>query len=524
MALFDAVIVGSGPAGTFSAYSLQGKNVLLMDVGYRPSATSGLEGNLYSLRSQCEDMFDELIGADFAGLHNLHRRKISLKLKSPDMSYIVRDWDKLMPVQGNFEATASFALGGLANAWGAGVFRFTARDLESFPISAAELEPFYDEAGAHMGISGANDDLGAHFGIEPGLMQPLRPSQRAAEILKGYQEHKAHFARRGITIGRSRLAVLTVPHNGRTPYQYDNLDFYHACNPAVYNPVFTLDELVRRNKVTLATGYLVMRYEEREDSVEVTAWNLRTGEQEKVRGKNLILAAGTLGSTKIVLESQGDYISRLPVLDNPMTCIPLIRPAAIGSLIDVHEGAVGELNMIYEEPTRELLQATIYGTTGPLRSDVLFELPFSIRANLAWARYIFPATVLVMLFYPGRHKGEDTIHLTPKGVLEIQSSKWKGCPRAETRIIRAFRKIGFYGSLQICQYPPMGTSLHYAGTLPMRAEPGPYQTDSRGRLYGARRVYVSDGACFSKLPAKNLTFTIMANAMRIAMELKKGLA
>ncbi len=49
----------------------------------------------------------------------------------------------------------------------------------------------------------------------------------------------------------------------------------------------------------------------------------------------------------------------------------------------------------------------------------------------------------------------------------------------------------------------------------MRETPARYQTDSSGLLFGTRRVYIVDGACFSRLPAKNLTFTIMANALRI---------
>jgi choline dehydrogenase-like flavoprotein len=33
-----------------------------------------------------------------------------------------------------------------------------------------------------------------------------------------------------------------------------------------------------------------------------------------------------------------------------------------------------------------------------------------------------------------------------------------------------------------------------------------------GKLHGAKRVYVADGSGFNYLPAKGLTFTIMANA------------
>jgi choline dehydrogenase-like flavoprotein len=61
----------------------------------------------------------------------------------------------------------------------------------------------------------------------------------------------------------------------------------------------------------------------------------------------------------------------------------------------------------------------------------------------------------------------------------------------------------------------MGSALHFAGSLPMCTNPGRYQTGPDGKLAGTSRVYVVDGACLSRLPAKNATLTIMANALRI---------
>jgi choline dehydrogenase-like flavoprotein len=67
---------------------------------------------------------------------------------------------------------------------------------------------------------------------------------------------------------------------------------------------------------------------------------------------------------------------------------------------------------------------------------------------------------------------------------------------------------------------PFGFHGHLAGTLPMRASPGPLESDASGRLSGTRRVFVVDTAAFPTLPAQNLTFTAMANAMRIASGLE----
>jgi choline dehydrogenase-like flavoprotein len=63
---------------------------------------------------------------------------------------------------------------------------------------------------------------------------------------------------------------------------------------------------------------------------------------------------------------------------------------------------------------------------------------------------------------------------------------------------------------------PMGASVHYAGTLPMTDRGGPLTTDQHGQSRDIAGLYFVDGATFPFLPAKNITFTLMANATRIA--------
>ena len=75
----------------------------------------------------------------------------------------------------------------------------------------------------------------------------------------------------------------------------------------------------------------------------------------------------------------------------------------------------------------------------------------------------------------------------------------------------------------LAQHPAPGNGIHYAGTLPMRAEPARHELHPDGRLQGTARVFVTDGSAFPRLPAKNLTYTIMANALRIAAGVRKGL-
>jgi choline dehydrogenase-like flavoprotein len=63
---------------------------------------------------------------------------------------------------------------------------------------------------------------------------------------------------------------------------------------------------------------------------------------------------------------------------------------------------------------------------------------------------------------------------------------------------------------------PMGASVHYAGTIPMTTDKAPRTTSPHGRSNDFDNLYFVDGTSFPFLPAKNLTFTLMANAVRVA--------
>ena len=70
-----------------------------------------------------------------------------------------------------------------------------------------------------------------------------------------------------------------------------------------------------------------------------------------------------------------------------------------------------------------------------------------------------------------------------------------------------------------------GSSIHYAGTLPMSDDRGlPLRTAPSGKLNQTRRVFLADSAPWTFLPAKGPTLTLMANARRVADEIHWELA
>lgn len=520
--MHDYIIIGSGPAGVAAALQLQSDSILMLDVGNVPGEIPECPENLYEKRKRGEDLFDLFVGDRFQGLNNIYREKKSLKLKSPHLAFITEGWETLCPVDSdNFDTTISLARGGLANAWGAGAYRFSDEDLQGFPVNYCDLKPYYDRLSQEIGISGLEDDLTPYFQQDPYLMPPIKVSQLAAGLLNRYGKQRDLCHSNGLYVGMPRLAVLTEDKDGRPAYRYDNCEFFLPHNQAVYNPEYTLRKLIDCRKVSYLCGELVDSFSQEGGKVTVFSTRLSDGKRSAHTGKHLLIAAGTVNSSRIVLKSLGMYNRALPICDNLMSTIPVIDLQRIGSPIDYSGGSMAQLNMVYHDDRDKVTyQGSFYESLGPLRADVAFELPFSIGTNIKLLKFLSPAMGFLVLFYPGQ---ASSMTLRENGTLKMKGGQVE-MGRIERKLISLMRKLGYFGFPFLVTYSPMGSGLHYACSLPMKETPGSLETDRLGRLTEADRVHVVDGACFSRLPAKNLTLTIMANAMRIADRISRPVA
>ena len=66
-----------------------------------------------------------------------------------------------------------------------------------------------------------------------------------------------------------------------------------------------------------------------------------------------------------------------------------------------------------------------------------------------------------------------------------------------------------------------GSAVHYAGTMPFNSYSSKLYLNNEGQLNLTSNVYVIDGSGFKFLPANGISFSLMANADRIARLLIK---
>ena len=87
---------------------------------------------------------------------------------------------------------------------------------------------------------------------------------------------------------------------------------------------------------------------------------------------------------------------------------------------------------------------------------------------------------------------------------------------ATHRIKKVLWQLGCVVPPGMVHVRPMGASVHYAGTMPMSHEKRPLTVSKDCQSHDFENLYVVDGTTFPFLPAKNITFSLMANAVRVA--------
>ena len=80
--------------------------------------------------------------------------------------------------------------------------------------------------------------------------------------------------------------------------------------------------------------------------------------------------------------------------------------------------------------------------------------------------------------------------------------------------------LGCYAIRRI--HPGHGSSIHYAGCLPFNDEEKKFTVSSSGKLNGTKNIFIADGSGFKYLPAKGITFSLMANAHLVAKNVLKN--
>jgi choline dehydrogenase-like flavoprotein len=525
-------VIGSGPSGVSAAAALlrKGCEVTMLDAGLELEPDR--EALLRRMAEQDSAEWDAQAVSRIK--ENMQSGASGILLKyayGSDFPY--RETDLHAPRESKgVGLLPSMAKGGLSNVWGAAVLPYLREEFDGWPVTRDEMEPHYRSVLGFMKLTAGRDDLEERFPLYCDDCAPVRPSAQAESFLEDLRKGSDLLKRRGFLFGYSRIAVAPRNSHGRECAAC-GLCMYGCPYGLIYNSASTLDGLRADPRFKYVRGVVVEKFAETSGGVEIAAHAREGGERLTFTARRVYVAAGVLASTRMLLESTRAYERALTLKDSQYFLLPLLRyrpsPEVFGerlhtlsqAFVELFDPEVSEKSVhlqvyTYNELYRQAIQTSLGPAYRPLRfaSDAFLKRFLLIQGFL---HSDLSATVEVKLREP-RGDSHATLLLEAR-----ENARTAGVLKKIVAKLRRNRSLLRGVPLSpLMKVGDAGRSFHSGGTLPMRREPGEFETDVLGRPHGFSRVHVVDSSVFPTINASPITFTVMANAHRIASVLHEG--
>ena len=518
---FDIIVVGSGPAGVSAAFPLveAGLRVLMVDGG-KKSGVLAPETDFLLARTDDIEQWKWMIGKDFHALKK--HDAVSPKFRVPSHAYAFEEFETRNQVVGkNFITAGSLAAGGLSNAWGCGVARFSASEMADFPFPASALDNSYAKVSQRMGISGrVDDDLSDYFGLDEYSQLPIPMDVLHMSMSRLYSNQRHQLHAQGFKLGRSRVATLSEDTSDRQACNLSGNCLWGCRRRSLYCAADELPVLRKHENFSELSGFVVDGLSRNNDYWAVQSQTTPDRERKSITASKIVLAAGTLATTRIVLKTL-EHRRPVSLQSCPTAAFLLWLPRLLGVPRMAGFG-LGQLSFSLDLQHSTSAFGSTFATTGILLSEFVRHVPLRRRYGIDLLRGLLSSCVVGNIFLPG-HLTVAEAELRPDSSLSVTG---KYCDvvvplmhEAAQKLRRAYWRLGatlLPGSFTVGR---AGADIHYAGTLPMRESPSIGETSQHGEVEGLNGIFVVDGACLPTLPAKSHTLTIMANADRIGRQL-----
>lgn len=527
-------VVGSGASAVHFALTAleRGHEVVMLDVG-RPKPPAVLpDASWAGLKERLADPSEYFLGERFDAV--LFPGKAGEYYGIPPSKDFV-----FTPVAAHRERTdgfaplSSFAQGGLAEAWTGGSYPFNDAELAAFPFGYTDLQPHYARVAQRIGISGEWDDLSPFMPDFGEMLPPLDLDEHSRRLVETYGRRKATLNRdHRCFMGRSRVAVITRDRDGRGACRYLGRCLWGCPERAIYTPSMTLEACRRFGRFTYVDGVFVKHFTATDGGkvTSITTSSIATGDETTMTVDVLALGAGALSSCRIFLESlfreSGRVATLTGLMDNQQILMPFVNLSMLRHRYspDSYQYHLLGLGLEGDRP-----EHYIHGQVTTLKTALIHplvqNLPLNLKSSLAIFRNLHAALGLVNINLHDTRREENQLTIEPgrNGEPATLIVRYRVGEPERARIRESMRRMrGVLRELN-CLVPPgmshvrpMGASVHYAGLLPMTTESRPLTTTAAGQSRDFNNLFFVDGTTFPFLPAKNLTFTLMANATRIA--------
>jgi len=296
----------------------------------------------------------------------------------------------------------------------------------------------------------------------------------------------------------------------------------------IFNAAHEVKKLSSHQRFSYMPGMRAVRFEEDDSGVSVITAEANGPLQRRIVGDRLFIGAGVLSTARIVLNSAPQRLSKLSLRDSQHALMPMLHAWAPPAGLETAPGnafAQAFLEIEDERLSATTIHAQIYAYNDLYRSDLQLRFGRLAPAFGSLIDVLSRRLLVAQIFAHSDHGG--TIGLSLEGDpgdarLAYSVSAGQDAERVLRRsadvISLALFPAGVIALKPQLRMGAVSSSFHVGASLPMSDRPKCAESDTLGRVAGLRRVHVIDASVFPSVPATTITFTVMANAHRIATD------
>ncbi|MCC6368766.1 MAG: GMC family oxidoreductase [Bryobacterales bacterium] len=526
--VFDAIVVGSGATGGWAAKKLteSGMRVALLEAGPKITPADFTE---HKMPWQMP-----YLGMSPKIIEDRPIQGLCYACTEYNYKWFVNDVRNPYTQEKPFRWIRMRVLGGRSLSWGRQSYRFSDLDFKAashdgygddWPISYADMVPYYEEVEKYVGISGNPEGLPQ---LPDSIFQPPMEMTCGEELLRRHVKDKLG---RTVTIGRT--AILTKPKNGRQACHYCG-PCERGCSTFSYfsSPFTTVADAQKTGRLTLVTDAVASHIVLKEGKASGVAYIDRTSRQPReAQARYVMLCASTLESTRLLMNSgiglssdaigrylmdhiyQGGAAGTMPMLEaKPWAGMPR-RPNGI---------YIPRFRNVKEKETNGFIRG--YGYQGG--SSPAFDFG-SAGFGASYKNAVRNGywNMGISLWGECLARKENRVEIDRNRVdawgipvLKI-SAEWSDNEKklwndGREQAAEMLRAAGAADVRLTGQFSVPGFCIHEVGTARMGNDPKTSVLNKHNQAHEVPNLFVTDGACYVSIGCVNPTLTMMAITVR----------
>ena len=405
------------------------------------------------------------------------------------------------------------SFGGLSNVWGANCLRLLKNDFDEWPISYDALSTHYETCEKIMNVSHFGDEISNELKISQDIIDNSKLSLFSNFIKSFFKKTKNS---NGFILGYARVAL-----DSRC-YKCSNC-FFGCSDNYIFSTKNYLEKLINEKQIEYKKNLNLKKFIVKDKFIELEFEN---SNDTKIFTKKLFIGAGPIQTPRIIINSLKNK-KDLNLKESQSFFIPCIYTGKNFN-DDLGHQTLTQAQIIFKNNIKYKLGNIYYEIKYDQKLiNLILKIKFGLLSKLIpnfFKKRIFVITGFVNSnhsIYSAKIRKEDLRF----DVIENKENKKKIKYEISNQLKVLEKNFNFLYLKLFFKLGNFGRGFHMGGSMPMldeskikQIEKNDLYTKKNGEIMEYKNVFIIDSTNFTNIPAGSMGLTIMANALRIAIE------